>query len=146
MHPVWPGSRGIPANLPARLGGRHGGALPRCPPHSYDPAFSPDGAWLAFAARDKDGQTDIWVLPANPAEGSNPTPQRLTNLGMARSPTFSPDGKRLAFLAIPPHQGGFDLWVAEVSADERGWPVAETPRQVTHEMYLDADSGLSWSP
>lgn len=123
-----------------------GTPFPGAPPHSYDPAFSPDGSWLVFAAHDEDGRTDIWALPADAAEGSTPTPQRLTNLGMARSPVFSPDGTLLAFLAISPHQGGFDLWVVEMSTDARGRLVAATPRQVTHELYLDADSGLSWSP
>jgi len=71
-----------------------GAPQPGAPEQSYDPAFSPDGRWLAFAAR-ADGRTDIFAQSA--AGGA---PFRLTNLGAARAPAFSPDGRLLAFLAV----------------------------------------------
>jgi TolB protein len=117
---------------------------PGAPTRSYDPAFSPDGRWLAFAARDND-QTDIWVLPGTAPPGSSPNPQRLTSMGMARAPAFSPDGRLLAFLAIPPDEQGFELWVSELSQPVDGVLQASDPRQLTSEMGLDADSGLSWA-
>lgn len=117
---------------------------PGAPMRSYDPAFSPDGRWLAFAARDND-QTDIWVLPGTAPPGSSPNPQRLTSMGMARAPAFSPDGRLLAFLAIPPDEQGFELWVSELSQPVDGVLQASDPRQLTSEMGLDADSGLSWA-
>lgn len=119
--------------------------FPGAPPQSYDPALSPSGQWLAFAAS-ADGRTDIWVLPANATAGSAPLPQRLTNLGRARSPVFSPDGAMLAFLAIPEGQGQFELWAADLSLDDTGMLRAVNPRQITHDLGLDADSGLSWAP
>lgn len=119
--------------------------FPGAPQPSYDPTFSPDGNWLAFAASDN-GHTDIWVLPANVADGSNPTPRRLTNLGAARAPAFSPDGQMLAFLSIPAGKSGFELWVADVTTDANGTLRAGEPRQITRDLRLDADSGLSWAP
>lgn len=119
--------------------------LPGVPPHSYDPTFSPDGRWLVFAATDDDGATDIWLLSRLPTR-SKPTPRRLTTLGTARAPTFSPDGTMLAFLAIPPDKSGFELWVAPLTLDEAGNLHLEEARQVTREMHLDADSGVSWAP
>jgi TolB protein len=119
--------------------------LPGAPVPAYDPAFSPDGRWLAFAARDE-ARTDIWVLPANATEGSNPIPRRLTDQGTARAPIFSPDGQLLAFLAIPPGKSGFELWVANVEVGDNGTLRTTRPRQITRDMRLDADSGLSWAP
>lgn len=119
--------------------------FPGAPTGSYDPDFSPDGNWLAFAARDND-QTDIWVLPANLPEGSNPAPQRVTHLGTARAPAFAPDGSMLAFLAIPEGEAGFELWVADLVRQENGAIQVGEPHQVTDSMVLDADSGLSWAP
>lgn len=119
--------------------------LPGAPTLSYDPAISSDGNWVVFAARDED-RTDIWVLPENAASDSEPAPQRLTSLGMARSPAFSPDGQLLAFLAVPEGQNGFELWVADLSRDANGTPTVGTPRQITQNMRLDVDSGLSWAP
>lgn len=119
-----------------------GTPLPGAPTGSYDPAFSPDGAWLAFAARDG-SSTDIWVLPA--ASGVTSTPIRISTSGTARAPAFSPDGKRLAFLAIPPAGKGFDLWVSDLIIDSSGQPHAGIPRQITNDMHLDGDSGLSWA-
>lgn len=119
--------------------------FPGAPAQSYDPALAPNGLWLAFAARDAT-LTDIWALPGNATDGSNPAPQRLTSLGTARAPMFSPDGQLLAFLAIPPGGNGFELWVAEVNAGDSGSLQISDPRQITQNMNLDADSGLSWAP
>lgn len=111
--------------------------LSQVPAQSYDPTFSPDGRWLAFASR-VDNRTDIF---ARPAVGG--TPVRLTNLGSARAPAFSPDGSLLAFLAVAPGSHLFDLWVAEVTPEADGLRVGE-PRHLTEGLGIDADSGLAW--
>ncbi len=118
---------------------------PGAPPRSYDPAFSRDGRWLTFAARDGD-ETDIWLLPGAAESGSNPAPQRLTTLGMARAPVFSPNGRLLAFLAIPPGEDGFELWVAELSLRSDGAVQADEIQQLTTGLGIDAASGISWAP
>jgi Tol biopolymer transport system component/imidazolonepropionase-like amidohydrolase len=58
-----------------------------------DPAFSPDGATLAFVS-DRSGTFDIWLRDM---DGGNE--RQLTDLpGAELQPSFSPDGTRLAFL------------------------------------------------
>lgn len=114
--------------------------LAGAPTPAYDPAISPDGRWLAFAARDDSG-TDIYALWL--AGGS--TSLRLTTMGAARAPAFSPDGGQVAFLAIAPGEGGFDLWVADLRLDEAGGLRAGEPRRLTSGLGLDADSGISWA-
>jgi TolB protein len=116
-------------------------AFPGAPEPSYDPAFSPDGAWLAFAARDG-ARTDIFALPAS----GGGVPLRLSELGTARAPAFAPDGSLIAFLAVAPAEVGFDLWVADLRPGATGTLVAGTPRRLTNALNLDADSGLSWAP
>jgi dipeptidyl aminopeptidase/acylaminoacyl peptidase len=64
-----------------------------------DPAWSPDGAELAFvsarhAERDYDNATDVWIVPR--ARGK---PRRLTDTaGPISFPAFSPDGRTIAYL------------------------------------------------
>jgi TolB protein len=116
------------------------------PAQSYDPAWAPDGTWLAFAAR-ANGRTDVFAMRSTTSAtgaGRIGPPIQLTSIGTARAPAFSPDGKQLAFLAIAPGSNSFDLWVADLEMDAAGALVPGQPRQITQGMALDADSGVAW--
>jgi dipeptidyl aminopeptidase/acylaminoacyl peptidase len=92
-----------------------------------DPAWSPDGKSLAFTSNrstpdpDRNYNSDIWVVAADNADKGAHLTQVTTNLGADRSPSWSPDGKWIAFvtqtdvkamiyathhLAIAPSTGG----------------------------------------
>ncbi|MFQ3663459.1 MAG: hypothetical protein SNJ69_13825 [Chloroflexaceae bacterium] len=116
------------------------GALAGAPEGSYDPALTPDGRWLVFAAS-QEGRTDLFALPA-----SGGVPVRLTEQGTARAPALSPDGRLLAFLAITPGESGFDLWLATISEEAGGVLTVGQPRRLTTGLGIDADSGLTWAP
>lgn len=113
--------------------------LPGAPAQSYDPAVSADGRWLAYAMRDAAG-TDIYAMPLRGG-----APARLTSLGAARAPAFSPDGQHLAFLAVSPGSVSFDIWVVDLQLTPSGALSAGPPRQITRDMRLDADSGIAWA-
>ena len=71
------------------------------------PAFSPDGRFLAFTSnrsKNPDGNynTDIWVAAADNPDKGQTLQQVTTNPGPDRSPAWSPDGK----------------WIASVSATD----------------------------
>ncbi len=58
-----------------------------------DPAFSPDGRWLAYLGAADDGPPQVHLLPT--AGGA---PRRLTGLPLgAGAPVWSPDSRRLAW-------------------------------------------------
>ena len=65
---------------------------------NVSPAISRDGKLIAYASdRAQEGTTDIWVQQVAGGE-----PVRLTKgLGLCHSPSFSPDGSRIAFSGGP---------------------------------------------
>ncbi|HJZ48080.1 MAG TPA: hypothetical protein VKE41_12970 [Roseiflexaceae bacterium] len=132
-----PAGEGVPTIYRYTRGGS-AAPFPGAPAQSYDPAFSHDGRWLAFAAR-ANGRTDVFAMPV---AGGPPT--QLTSMGAARAPAFSPDGKQLAFLAIAPGGNSFDLWVLDLGTGADGALQVGQPRQITQGMALDADSGVAW--
>ena len=105
------------------------------PEGAYDPAWSPDGKWIAYVVRER-GRHDVYVMRADGTE-----PVRVTDTGVNRAPAWSPDGQLLAYLA---NTGGcFDLFVVRLGFAE-GIMVSE-PRQLTRGEGVEATSGLSWA-
>jgi dipeptidyl aminopeptidase/acylaminoacyl peptidase len=78
-----------------------------------DPAWSPDGRWLAFvsdrgAGRADRDQRDVWVVGTS----GRFRPRRLTRgLGTVAGPRWSPDGRSIAFAG---HEHGVDNFAANV--------------------------------
>jgi len=94
-------------------------------------AWSHDGSMFAFGSIIS-GDAALTVL--NPENGKTIVEHRFPELGEVYTPTFSPDGRRVAFAAIV---GGFtDLFVADLETGAL--------RRLTHDLYTDLQP--SWSP
>jgi TolB protein len=95
------------------------------------PAFSPDGAQIAYYAYNGNGPADIWLMAA---DGSNV--RRITNTGSAdeRVVTWSPEGTQLAYHSDA--DGDFDIYVFDVNTGQT--------RNLTNSGFDDL--GPSWSP
>lgn len=90
---------------------RRGVQVTSGPHDDSEPAWSPDGQWLAFVSKrgpepDADDNSDIFLVRARSGE----QPRAVTSSpGTDSQPTFSPDGRRIAYVA-----GGDpkDIWYA----------------------------------
>ena len=72
----------------------------------FQPAWSPDGKWIAYVSWTSEGG-ELWKIPA-----SGGTPQQLSkSLAVYSNPVFSPDGTRIVLLrgnAYDRENSGFD--------------------------------------
>lgn len=100
-------------------------------------AISPDGQTVAYTVRstvwdDNTYDTEIWIAPADGA------PYRLTRTpdGSSTSPSWSPDGRWLAFLAERGEDEASQVHVIDPRGGE-AWPVTSVEEGV---------GGFAWSP
>ena len=124
------------------------------------PEVSPDGRWIAFvadpelrpdsvvqavrdsiaklpydAARDEAprNDSDIFLIPAGGGE-----PRRLTTMnGSERSPIWSPDSRRVAFVSSLERTTSSRIWVVEVGGGE--------PRNILGDWKYEPQ-GVDWMP
>ncbi len=114
-----------------------GSGLRRVTNHPADdihPAWSPDGARIAFASG-RDGDFDIYVLDLRGG-----TIDQMTNgPGIDWEPAWSPDGRFIAFTYAPASKLPRDVaWLSLVELE-----TGEVTR-LTRELW--SDSGPAWSP
>jgi len=103
--------------------------------YAADPQLSPDGSWIAYVRRWSDAMTDrrysnIWVVRR---DGTGHRPISAGKFS-EDSPTWSPDGTRLAFVSN--RGGSAQLWVR--------WMDSGDQLAITHGS--QAPSAPAWSP
>ncbi len=113
-------------------------ALTDGPDGAYDPAWSPDGSWIVYAARRQGrGATDLWAM--RPDGTAN---YRLTDGGADRGPAFSPDGNQLAFVRL--NGTGYGLFYVDLTAPN-GRLIAGKAQKIGEYTDVDPGSGISWA-
>ena len=89
------------------------------------PSYSPDGTMVAFLRATEDGPPQLHVIPARGGEARKLTDQPLGVGSIA----WSPDGRRIAYVARVPEEGRY-------GSDEAVKPDQEAPRLIEHSRYL----------
>lgn len=105
------------------------------------PALSKDETVLAMVCRHGGLQSaNLEVAPLDVAALKLGAPTVLVQGQLVASPTFSPDGKLLSYLAPGEAGGPFQLWAADPSAT-----TVRAPRQITTSLDLDPTSAPAWT-
>ena len=104
--------------------------LPGLGKQSWDPAWSPDGKWIAFNGPDADSGADLWITSV-----SGDSLRQLTTESLGDyNPHWSPDGKWIVFASFRSNR--WDLWMVPAAGG--------TPVQITDSPSTDV--GPRWSP
>ncbi len=96
------------------------------------PAYSPDGAWLAFLrateGEGRQAKPQLYVMPTGGGE-----PRRVSDHSLgAGAPEWSPDSRRIAYIARVPDEGRYT----------GSKPEAEPPRRITTLQYREDNLGF----
>jgi hypothetical protein len=99
---------------------------------NYHPRLSPDGRLLAFDS-DSDGERGVYV-----SERDGRGQRRISGNGYAAVPSWSPDGRQLAFIKGEPERPRvWNLWILDLASGDRRRLSAFSSGQVW---------GASWFP
>jgi len=103
-----------------------------------EPALSPDEKLIAMVCNKGASQTaELDVATFDPTTLTLGSPAALVTGQLVASPTFSPDGKMIAFLAPSTAGGGFQLWTVGSSGPA-------SARDITTDLGLDSTSAPVW--
>jgi dipeptidyl aminopeptidase/acylaminoacyl peptidase len=92
-------------------------------------AVSPAGDRIAFSRASETGDDFIWSMPIDPVTGAASGPAQRVSLNAGDTPSFSPDGKLIAFclysqngntLAVVPATGGPERRLARYTTKDNG--------------------------
>ena len=95
------------------------------PGYDYQPDWSADGRWVAFARYDHDA-VELWLLDLRDGRTRQLTSGKAVNL----EPRFSPDGKRLAFVSSS-YTGHFHIFTGRFEDGELSDVQQLTPENVS---------------
>ena len=85
------------------------------PTDDTEPAFSPDGKWIAWTSQKNDVKGDIWIMQNDGSEQ-----RKLTSRQKAEyTPAWGPEGKYLYFVTQSDARSGQQRWHSEVGNDVR---------------------------
>ncbi len=98
-----------------------------------NPAFAPNGKWLAFDNFHMNSNVKVAEIPAQ--DGPIQLRTIVSSLGRNREASLSPDGKRLLFTSD--RSGSWQIWQSA--------PDGTTARQLTH-LRGSLVGSLNWSP
>lgn len=98
------------------------------------PAWSPDGLRLVFRSFRTQREGDIWIMDADGGNQRNLTPDPLPGVTDERSPCWSPDGGRIAYISNA--GGNRDLWTMASDGSD--------PQRLVITEGLEAEP--AWSP
>jgi Tol biopolymer transport system component len=105
------------------------------------PVWSPDGSRIVFETRRDGGETEIYVMNADGSQQRNLSRNTSAQASRNYSPTWSPDGRQLAYIAERLPAGRLPSAIVLVNAD------GSTIRRINVEQSgIGAISGLHWSP
>jgi Tol biopolymer transport system component len=126
---------------------------------NIEPAFSPDGNFLAYVRRESPSQMGLYVMSVPEGVTTNPNDPKVEQQALVpykkashilsglyiSQPVWSPDGKQIAYISYINNE--FDLWLANITFNTRTgtYSLQGNPVQLTAGG-IDGNSRPFWTP
>jgi Tol biopolymer transport system component len=108
------------------------------------PAWSPDGAYLAFVKREPKNDS-LWIMPMGDTLASTasatpaPADAKIATPGAVAHPVWAPDGHAIAYIGLK--DGSLDIFVQALNQQLQP---DGAPLQLTSGWHVEAASSISW--
>ena len=107
--------------------------------HNTNPVWTPDGTHIVCVSESSAGQILSWIR----ADGAGEPQRLLESKGIVSPYSFSPDGRRLAYIETTTEVTNFEIWTLPLDTSDPDHPIPGKPELFLHTPFSNSHPAFS---